>query len=213
LDAKYFSGGKSLTLNAYTSATSGTGAVAGAIGMNAQQVSAPTTAIGTAIRYGNLLNSSRGKTYTSEIDFTKRVVIGGRFQKQNNTSDSNSIFRFYFGKTNTPGDMTSGDRAIGFKVAGSGALQLTVANASALTTTTSSFTPVQNQCYDVVIVSDGSGNATLFVNGSSVATSTGAPTTSVAGNGFFGIEAQNIAIIATPTHYYMVTDLFAQVNV
>lgn len=107
--------------------------------------------------------------------------------------------------------MVSGEKAIGFKVAGSGAIQLTVANGSTLTTTSSSFTPVLNQCYDVVITSDGSGNATLFVNGSSVATSTGAPTTS-SGNNYIGIEAQNLATISTPVAYYIVTDIFAQVN-
>jgi hypothetical protein len=212
LDAKYFSGGKSIIFNAFTSATSGAGAIAGAIAMNAQQVASPTTAVGSGIRYGTLANSSRGLGYTGALDFTKRVTIGGRFQKQTATTDSNAVFRFYCGKTNTVGDLTAGDKAIGFRAAGSGALQLVVSNGSAVTTTTSSFTPVQNQCYDVIVTSDGAGNATLFVNGSSVATSTGAPTTS-SGNNFFGIEAQNLAIIATPVAYYMVTDLFVQVNV
>ena len=138
-------------------------------------------------------------------------MIGGRFQKNNATTDSNAVFRFYCGKSNTVGDMTLYDKGIGFKAAGSGALQLTVANGITLTTTTSSFTPVQNQCYDVIVTSDGAGNATLFVNGSSVATSTGASTTS-SGNNFFGIEAQNLATISTPSAYYMATDLFVQVN-
>jgi hypothetical protein len=211
LDAKFFAGGKGLNVNAYTSQSSGVGSVAGSIGMNALQVSAPTTAIGYGSRYGSMVNSSRGLGYTGALDFTKRVVIGGRFQKQNNTTDSNSIFRFYFGKSNTVNDMTSFDKGIGFRVAGSGALQLTVANVTTLTVTTSSFTPVLNQCYDVVIVSDA-GTATMYVNGTQVATSSGSPTTSSTNN-YFGIEAQNIAIIATPAHYYMVTDLFAQVNV
>jgi hypothetical protein len=212
LDAKFFQGGKSLNVNVYSSLSSGTGAVVGTIGMNAQQIASPTTAIGYGARYGQLINSSRGKSYTGDLDFSKRVVIGGRFQKQTATTDSNAVFRFYCGKTNTVGDMTSGDKGIGFRAAGSGALQLTVANGSALTTTTSSFTPVLNQCYDVVITSDGSGNSTLYVNGSSVATSTGASTTS-SGNNYFGIETQNLAIISTPVSYYTVTDMFCQVNI
>lgn len=210
LDAKYFQGGKSLNVNSYLTITSGTGAIAGAIGLNALQVAAPTTAIGTASRYGSIANSSRGLAYTGAFDFSKRVVIGGRFQKNSNTTDSNSVFRFYCGKTNTVQDVTAFDRAITFRAAGSGALQLIVANGSVLTTTTTTFTPIQSQCYDVLIVSE-SGTATMFVNGTQVATSSGSPTTT-ASNNFFGIEAQNIAIIATPAHHYMVTDLFAQVN-
>jgi hypothetical protein len=121
------------------------------------------------------------------------------------------VFRFFFGKSNTVGDMTQFDKAIGFRVAGSGALQLTVATGSLLTTTTSSFTPVLNQCYDVVIVSDA-GTATMYVNGSQVATSSGSPNT-LATQPYFGIEAQNLATISTPASYYMVTDMFAQVNI
>ena len=52
----------------------------------------------------------------------------------------------------------------------------------------------------------------MYVNGTQVATSSGSPN-ALATQPFFGIEAQNIAIISTPTHYYMVTDLFAQLNV
>jgi hypothetical protein len=208
LDAKYFQGGKSINTNTYSSLTSGTGAVAGTISMNAQQVQAPTTAIGYASRYGAIANSSRG--LGSVIDFTKRVIAGGRFQKNSNTTDSNSIFRFYLGKSNTVNDMSSGDRGIGFRVAGSGALQLTVANGTTLTTTSSSFTPTLNQAYDVVIVADA-GTATMYVNGSSVATSTGASTAS-SSNNYIGVESQNSAIIATPASFYIVTDIFAQVN-
>ena len=75
--------------------------------------------------------------------------------------------------------MLAAEPGIGWKVAGGGsqALVLTVSNGSTLTEVTSSFTPVANQVFDWKIYSDGAGNVTLWVNETSVATSTAGPTT------------------------------------
>jgi hypothetical protein len=99
------------------------------------------------------------------------------------------------------------------KIAGSGALQLLVHNGTALTTTTSSFTPANGQAYDVIVTSDGAGNCALFVNGSSVATSTGGPTTAGATNaGYLMFEVQNTSTITGSPQNICVSDYHVQVN-
>ena len=216
LDAKYFGGGKFLTGITWSTATSGTGASAGANGINARVVTAPTTAIGYAQNHGAILNNSRGGLYNGGIDWSKRIVFGGRINRNTTTPDTNTAFRFSLGRfsAQVPSDILSTDKQVGIKVSGSGAIILYAANGSALSTVTSSFTPTNGSAYDVVITSDGAGNVTLFVNGSSVATSTGGPTSSQGTNyGTISFETQNSSTLTNGNMVVFLTDAFVQVNI
>jgi hypothetical protein len=213
LDAKFFAGYKPLSLiYTWTSATSGTGAFTTVSGL-VKIVSAPTSLTGYAQAIILNNNASRGQQYTSGADFTKRTTIGGRFVKTVTTVDANSIFRFLLGKItpSTPaGDLSV--RGIGFRQVANGALELQVHNGTSLFNVTSSFTPTVNQTYDVVIVAD-SGTATMFVNGSSVATSANAPTALLGANtGVLEIEAQNTSTLSGSAMQYVASDMFVQTN-
>jgi len=98
------------------------------------------------------------------------------------------------------------------KVAGTSAMQFLCHNGTGLDTKTSTFTPVNSQAYDVVVTSDGSGNATLYVNGSSVATSSSAPI-SAQGANFYNLtfETQNTSTVASAMAVCG-SDFFVQVN-
>ena len=215
LDAKYFQGGISYGITAWATGTSGTGASAGAQNANGRLNTAPTTAIGYATACAPIVNPSRGLGFSGGFDFSKRVIFGARINRNVASPDANSVWRFSIGKFQTVatvGDLTG--RGLMIKVAGSGALQLLVHNGTTLTTTTSSFTPSSSSAYDVLVVSDGSGNATLYVNGSSVATSTDAPT-SASGSQFNGIhfECENTSVITGSPQTIALSHTFVQVNV
>ena len=189
------------------------GANAYAQNANSRYVNAPTSATGYGIASAILANISRGSIFNSGFDFSKRIIFGGRFARNVVTPDTNSVFRYSIGKSSSTDASDLSARGLMVKVAGSGAMQLLVHNGTTLTTTTSSFTPSNGQAYDVVVVSDGSGNATLYVNGSSVATSTGAPTSAGATNaGQLTFETQNTSTLANSAMSVCGSDFFVQVN-
>jgi hypothetical protein len=162
-DAKWFAGGKSIVQITWSTATSGTGASAVAQNANARLNNAPTTATGYAIANAILANNSRGTIFNCGFDFSKRVGWGARVARNVASPDTNSVWRLSLGKgANTAGDLSV--RGLMVKVSGAGALQLLVHNGTSLTTVTSSYTPANGVSYDLVVVSDGSGNATLYVN-------------------------------------------------
>lgn len=213
LDAKYFQGGKSMVQIAWSTSVSGAGASAGAQNSNARLNVAPTTATGYAIASAVIANNSRGQIYNNGFDFSKRVQFGVRVARNVASPDSNSVFRFSIGKISATDASDLSARGLMIKVAGSGALQLLVHNGSGLTTTTSSFTPANGQAYDVILTSDGAGNCALFVNGSSVATSTGGPTTSgLANANYLMFEVQNTSTITGSPQNICVSDYHVQVN-
>jgi len=213
LDAKFFAGYKPLSLiYTWTSAISGAGAFTTVSGL-VKIVSGPTALTGYAQAIILNNNASRGQQYTSGADFTKRTTIGGRFVKTVTTADANSVFRFLLGKItpSTPaGDLSV--RGIGFRQVANGALELQVHNGTSIFNVTSSFTPTANQAYDVVIVADA-GTATMYVNGSSVATSANAPTALLGANtGVLEIEAQNTSSLSGSAMQYVGSDMFVQTN-
>jgi hypothetical protein len=213
LDAKFFAGGKAINTILWTSATSGTGAGAYAQNSNSRYCVAPTSATGYGINSAIIANNSRGTIYNSGFDFSKRIIFGGRFARNVTTPDTNSVFRYSVGKSSSTDASDLSARGLMIKVAGTGAMQLLVHNGTSLTTTTSSFTPANGQAYDVVVVSDGSGNVTLYVNGSSVATSTGGPTTAGATNaGQLTFETQNTSALTNGAMAVCGSDFFVQVN-
>jgi len=214
LDAKYFSGGKSAVQITWSAGSSGVGASAGAQNANGRLNAAPTTAVGYAIAGANLVNTSRGLAFGASVDFSKRVQFGLRVARNVASPDSASVWRYSIGKS--IGVASAGDlsvRGLMIKVAGSGALQLLVHNGTSLTTTTSTYTPANSTAYDVVVVSDGAGNVTLYVNGSSVATSTGGPTSSSGGSPQLTFEVENTSIITGSPQNICISDYYLNVNV
>jgi len=211
LDAKYFQGGRNLSLVNWVASTSGTGA-GSVLNQNRRDVTAPTTAIGYGVAYAFLSNATRGSSVTSSFNWAKRIQFGARLNRNVASPDANTVFRFSIGKSSQAGGDLA-EKGIMIKQTAGGALQLLVHNGTTLTTTTSSFTPSNTQAYDVLIVSDGSGNATLYVNDVSVATSTGAPTTAGAINTHqINLTAENTAIITGTGMAYQVSDIFFQQN-
>jgi len=211
-DAKFFAGGKYGVQFIWTTATSGTGATANAQSANGRGLIAPTTAIGYALQYNQMVNPSRGQAYNYGFDWSKRITFGARIARNVASPDTNSVWRFSIGKTSaTIGDLSS--RGVMLKVSAGNAIQLLVHNGTSLTTTTSSYTPTNSTSYDVVVTSDGSGTATLYVNGSSVATSSSAPTSGVSNGNFFMFEVENTSTIASGggQNLYF-SDFFTQVN-
>jgi hypothetical protein len=194
-------------------ATSGTGAVATSESVNGLTVSAPTSAAGHGRAAAAISNPRRGGHNQGRIKFNEPSIFAARINRASTSTDSGSVFRMSVGKIGTiaNGDLTSSDQAAQIKIAGGGAMTLLVANGTTLTTTTLSNTPSDNVAYDVEIVMDGTGNAEVFVDGSSVGTSTGAPTsntTASAARTYLQIEAVNDSTITATRASYVVSNIF-----
>jgi hypothetical protein len=104
----------------------------------------------------------------------------GQLPNTNLDGDANAFFRIGLGGKNalSAGDIGAAVRGIGFKLPGGGAsaMILQVSNGTTVTSVTSSFTPTLRQVYDWKIYSDGTGNVTLYINDSQVATTSAGPT-------------------------------------
>jgi hypothetical protein len=97
--------------------------------------------------------------------------------------DAHSTIRVSVGGKSSVGSgpISINDPGFGWLVPGVGSalqLQVSLGNGSALTTVTSSFTPVAKQIFDWKMHSDGAGNVTLWINDDVVATTANGPTTS-----------------------------------
>jgi hypothetical protein len=117
-----------------------------------------------------------------QLNYAKRIWISGRslivFP-----AITNMIARVSFGKADTTGVGDLNARGIGWKytTGASQFVQLMVHNGTTLTTVNSSFTP-SNVAFDWDVVSEGNGNVTLYINGSSVATTSAGPSTRATSN-------------------------------
>ena len=96
--------------------------------------------------------------------------------------DANTMCRISLGgySSNTTGNMTL--KGIGLKKVGGVAstVSLTVHNGTSLTDVASSVTIASNAGIHWQIYSDGTGNVTLYINGTQAATTTAGPTTATA---------------------------------
>ena len=212
LNARLYGGSKYMNTIVWTSATSNGSALAQ--NSNGRMVYAPDTLAGYGIYSAVIANNSIGTLFNSGFDFSKRVILAGRFCRNAASPNSNSIFRYSIGKGSATDSTDLSAKGIMIKQAGTGALQLLVHNGTSLTTTTSSFTPNNLEVYDAVAISDGSGNATLYVNGSQVATSTGAATSiGLTNNNYLMFEAVNTSTIPSGSKMvYCGSDMFVQVS-
>jgi hypothetical protein len=185
-------GNQTLYQGAGNTGTSGSGAAVNSYSGRWKEYVAPTAGIaGYAQGVWDSTTNSYGFTAYSRSqnlgyhDWSKKIWIAGRTMIGHPTiattydGDANTFARISLGGYNAvgAGDMTASLRGFGWKVAGGGtaALQLVVVNGGTLTTVTSSFTPTLRQVFDWKIYSDGSGNVTLYVNDSQVATTTAGP--------------------------------------
>lgn len=212
LDAKFVAGSRWVGFLTWNANTSGVGATAGTGFI--KSILAPTSAIGHAISNTAPQHAQRGQIYNCGIDFTKYIEFGGRFCRLTSTTiDANSIFRCNLGRTvpiTTAGDLTNA--GVGIRVVGNtGVLELQVHNGTTLFNTPSSFTPVYNVAFDVMIVVNA-GVATLFVNGTSVATSSNAPTTQLQANAAtILVECQNTAVLTNSPYQMNCSDQFLHI--
>jgi hypothetical protein len=166
------------------------------------------------------VGASRGQNLNTR-DWSKRIIMSGRTQlglwngSAAQDGDANSFVRFGLGGKNSlgAGDISTSIRGIGWKLAGGGsaAIQLQVSNGSTVTTVTSSFTPTVRVMFDWKIVSDGAGNVTLYVNDTSVATTSAGPTgTQSNGLYFEGTDALITATVPITMHHLGTKIYYAQ---
>jgi len=135
---------------------------------------APAAWSQTLTRYNGSTGNFAGRyiNWTRRQRFRIRLVIGSA------APSANATLRVLLGK-NALGAANVGAlayRGIGFELR-STALWLTCHNGTSRTDTNASTAVAANQSFEIIAESTGSGTANLYVDGSLVATSSGAPTT------------------------------------
>jgi hypothetical protein len=166
----------------FTSTTTGSGAGSqvGIFYRQSYNTGVGTNSLSTKVGNGNVhqgltLGSANTTTQTSAVNYSKLIMLGARCYLD--IATTNNIIRTKFGHgygAATTGDLN--DKGFGIKVSNrGGVLLLMVHDGTTLNPVTSSFTPAQYEVFDWDIISE-SGTATLYVNGTSVAsTSTNVP--------------------------------------
>lgn len=127
-------------------------------------------------------NGTTGNFAGRSINWGRRQRFKMRLGQVNNAAISaNTTYRFLLGKSSF-GVANIGPlavRGLGFEVRGGGALWLTTHNGTARTDTNTNFTLGVNITYEIIVESNGFGEAIIFVDGRLIASSSGAPTTSL----------------------------------
>jgi hypothetical protein len=169
----------------FLTTSSGTGASVGqAASAYVQCIGPNVSTAGYAVAYtSQFLGLSAGYTNT-KLDFSKPIRIGGSVDNFSSTfiGDANNEMKIWLGQTNALPPTNYADptsAAIGWKKTGGTASTFTlmVHNGTSLTTQSSSATLGVGLVADWEIQSDGAGNVALFINGTSVATTSAGPTT------------------------------------
>jgi hypothetical protein len=189
--------------------SSGTGSFAAALnsGWNTR---APTSAAGYGIATFFQQFHSRGTNAnaTTALPWNKRFVAQFRYAPRTVGTDSNTVNRVCFGKGtgNVGGDLTL--RGIEVRQVASNALELLVHDGTTLTTVATSTTVSSSTSVDLRIVSDGTGNVTLFSNDVQIATTSAGPSTAGSTqNAFYTIESQNLATITGTSNGLYVAEI------
>ena len=191
------------------SAVSGSGANTTSTPQNfSRQVYLSSLAVGrSAFLFGAIGSANAGfgssTTKADQVDFSKKVWISGYacMGYGGGTSylgDANTICRITLGgySTNTTGDMTL--KGIGLKKVGgvSSFVTLTVHNGTTLTDVASTVAIADGAGIQWQIYSDGTGNVTLYINGTQAATTTAGPTTATASGS--ACYREQVEAVATP---------------
>jgi hypothetical protein len=187
--------------NVNGTSTSGAGASA-ALSITGYILTSPSAGVAGSARcfFGNsaadLAAAMWGGTGNTTINFGRRVSMAFRFSQY--PSSTASVTRVVLGKIHgaAVGDLASA--GIGVKYVPNGAnfdFQLQVHNGTTLTNVTSS-TQYAGGVADLEVVSDGAGNAVLYLNGNQVASTTGAPTGVTGANATVFAEVDSTASTA-----------------
>lgn len=198
-----------LSALASTNSTSGVGAAASALngGWNPR---APTSGVGYGIvQFNNIFhNRGSGANLGLPYQWNKPFVTQFRMHPRTLGTDSNTVNRVCFGKGagNVGGDLTL--RGVGIRQVANGPIELIVHNGTTLTAVVSSFTPTITTTSDYKIVSDGSGNVTLFVDDAQVATTSAGPSTAGSTvNNNVSFESENLATITGTSNGMYVAEI------
>ena len=181
--------------------TSGAGASA-SLYLTGYMLTSPSAGVAGNARafHGNISSDLAGMLWggstNTQINFGRRVSMAFRFSQF--PSSTASVTRVLLGKIHgaAVGDLTTA--GIGVKYVPNGAnfdFQLQVHNGTTLTSVTSS-TQYSGGVADLEVVSDGSGNAVLYLNGNQVASTTGAPTGVTSANATVFAEVESTASTA-----------------
>jgi len=129
---------------------------------------------------------NRGGVTFGGINWTKGVTFGFRaIRTVGNFADANSEFRAFIGNSyngsnsnaTTTGngvEPTASTHQVGYKQTGTGALVFMASNGTAVTSVTTTFTPIKDEFYDVIF-EVSNGVAQMFVNDVLLGTITTAP--------------------------------------
>ena len=187
--------------NVNGTSTSGAGAAA-SLSITGYILTSPSAGVAGSARCffgnsgGDLAAAMWGGTGNTTINFGRRVSMAFRFSQY--PSSTASVTRIVLGKVHgaAVGDLATA--GIGVKYVPNGAnfdFQLQVHNGTTLTNVTSS-TQYAGGVADLEVVSDGAGNAVLYLNGNQVASTTGAPTGVSSGNATVFAEVDSTASTA-----------------
>lgn len=141
-----------------------------------RRASIRTGTTGTSTARARISNSPGISTGVDNaiIDWSQRILIEIGFGIRDSTG--NGIGRFSLGKTTGDGIGDLARRGIGIRL-DTLALAGQVHDGTTLTTTATLSTLTDNQRYRLLIVSDGAGNVEWFLDGTSIGSTTGGPST------------------------------------
>jgi hypothetical protein len=163
----------------WLTATSGTGGVNDNNTWDQRRLQGPTSASNTYVRCDHAVFPSRGRHWASNIDWTRYNALSFRIVQSANNADANSNFRAVLGEAQgvNIGDPTV--RSIGVKLNSGQNIKIITHDGTTLTTYTTSYavSNLYQSNTDILLISDGSGTVTCYVNGNSVGSTTGGPTT------------------------------------
>jgi hypothetical protein len=108
---------------------------------------------------------ARGTVYTS---LSKRILLCAKIRLQ---IAADAVHRLTYGKLSSGAVGDLAVKGFGFRVDGTGAMELQVHDGTNLANVTSSFTPTSLTSFDAVIENVGNGTVNLYINDSLVATS------------------------------------------
>ena len=188
----------------------GSGAITGGSGqIYAREMYLGSLAAGRAGYTYGYIGSEAGmltsKANKNQINFSKKIWVSGSCSPgitSGGTSyigDANTVARVSFGgySTNATGDMTQ--KGIGWRKTGGAAsfINLSVHNGATLTNVATTVAVAANEVIDWMIYSDGTGNVTLYINGTQAATTSAGPTgTTTAGHNAYYEQVEGTG---TPT--------------
>lgn len=144
--------------------------------------------------------TSRGKAELN-LDCTKPTWFSFRFNYSSaaGIGDSNTVNRVTIGKVSAYfGNLTTKGFGVSWTAGTTGAFTVMAHNGTTLTTVASAVTvsnttyfPTTSSAADFLVYSDGTGNVTLYCNGTQVATTTGGPSSGNIVGSKFVFEADN----------------------